>query len=315
MHEYTREFAGLAAAFFWALSALAWSLAGRRVGSVAVTSLRIALAAAILAALHWAILGRPWPQGLDGESLGMLVVSGILGAGMGDLCLFRGLLLLGPRLGMLILSLSPIVSAALACFTPMHEGLGLWSVVGIAMTVGGVVWVVVEPGGRDAWRTSDAHFRQGVLVMLAATVLIAAGYVVSRMGMQSGARFFSGGLPRAGVDPLSASLIRMTSAAAFTWLALPILGRVRSTARALTDRKAMLILTGGTIVGPVIGVWLSMVALQGVAAGVAVALLNVSPVMMILIAWLAYGDRPSFRSLLGTAVAVAGVVILMLRPA
>ena len=295
------ELAALATALLWGVSALAWSLAGRHVGAVPVTCLRITLAAAILSAAHWVALGTPFPTDLSGDALALLAVSGAIGAAAGDLCLFRGLVLIGPRLGMLIMSLAPFLSALIAYVTPLRESLGLGALAGMVLTVGGVAWVVAEPRGRQTWQVLPGHFRQGVLLCVAGAALIACGMVLAKMGMRAGG----------GVDSFSASLVRVAVAAGVTWV---MLGRTAATFRALRHRRAMLVLVGGTVVGPVIGIWLCMESLKLTAeTGVAVALMAISPVMMIPLSYLAYGERPTLRRLAGTVVAVAGVAVLMLR--
>ena len=75
----------------------------------------------------------------------------------------------------------------------------------------------------------------------------------------------------------------------------------------------MLIVLLGTLVGPVLGIWLSMIALEGAKAGVAVALINTSPLILIPIAYFAYGERPTLRTILGTLVAIGGVFLLLLK--
>lgn len=301
---FAGELAGLATAVLWALSALAWSLAGRRIGAVPVTCLRITLAAAILAAAHWALFGAPFPTDLSAEGFWLLAVSGAMGAAFGDLCLFRGLVLIGPRLGMLIMSLAPFLSALLAYFTPLREALGPWALAGIVLTVGGVAWVVAEPRGRQSWQARPEHFRQGVLLSLAAAALIAGGMVLAKMGMRAGG----------GVRPFPAALVRVVAGAGVTWLVVPFLGRLGATARAVRHGRAMAILAGGTIVGPVMGIWLCMEAIRRTAeTGVAVALMGTSPIVMIPLAFVAYRERPTLRALAGTLVAVAGVAVLMLR--
>jgi drug/metabolite transporter (DMT)-like permease len=107
-------------------------------------------------------------------------------------------------------------------------------------------------------------------------------------------------------------MIRVVTAAAATWLFLPLIGRLGNTLAALGDRRAMLTVVGGTIAGPVIGIWLSMVALAGMQSGVAVALINLSPLVLVPIVYFAYGERPSWRTLLGTCIALAGVCLLVM---
>lgn len=312
MSQYFGELIGLLAAFLWAFSAMAWSLSGRRVGSVAVTAIRILLAAVILVLVHWAIYGHPWPSNMHKESLTLLAISGILGAGAGDLCLFKGLLILGPRLGLLILSLSPVLAALMAYCTPMHQTLTVWSLTGILLTVVGIAWVVSDGAGRQAWRTPPEHFLRGVVITLIGTTFIAAGYVTSNWGMKAGPADFFAGQIKTAVAPFSAGMVRVVAATAFIWMVLPFMRCLGSTVKAFADRKSLLIIIGGTIVGPVIGIWLSMIALQGQSTGVASAMLSTAPLMMIPIAFFVYGDKPNARTLVGTAIAIGGIILMTL---
>ena len=299
------EVASLLTALFWSLSAMAWSLAGRRVGSVAVTTIRAGLAAAILALLFRAFHGAWWPAELGGRALACFALSGAVGAGIGDLMLFRSLVLVGPRVGMLILALSPIFAALIAHLPPLRESLGGQAVAGIALTVGGVGWVVAARGRDDAWRPPPGGFGRGVALAVAGTFCVAVGFVLSRMGFaaapeQPGAAF-------------GATYVRVAAATACCLAALPLLGETAGTLRAFRDRRAMAIIGVGTIVGPVIGIWLSLLAIEWAPTGVVTALMSTAPILMIPITWLAYGDRPTLRSLGGAVLAVAGAFLLLLR--
>ncbi len=300
------ELAGLGTALAWGISALAWGLAGRKIGAVSVTCLRITLATVILAGTHWAAFGSPFPTRLAADALWLLVASGAMGAGVGDLCFFRGLVLIGPRLGMLILSFAPFLSALIAFLTPLRESLGPAALTGMVLTVAGVSWVVADRRGRQAWQAPSGRFHHGVLLALAGTCLIAGGYVLAKMGMGAG--------PGGGVAPFSAALVRVAAGTAATWIVIPFLGRLRATLRAVRHGRAMLIVSGGTIIGPVVGIWLSLEALKHTPeTGVAAALIGTSPIVMIPLAYLAYGEKPTFRAVAGTLMAAAGVAVLMLR--
>ena len=299
------EVAALGTALFWSLSTMAWSLAGRRVGSVAVTTIRSALGAVALAALFRTMYGSWWPAALGSKALLLFALSGALGAGVGDLMLFRSYLIIGPRLGMLILALSPIFAALIAWVTPLHETLGLQAIAGIATTVAGVAWVVSARGSEDAWIPSAGGFMLGLLLAIGGTLCVAGGFVLSRMGFAVAAEVREAAF--------GATYVRVAAATLCCLAALPLFGKVRGTLRAFRDRRAMAIIAAGTLVGPILGIWLSMVAIHWSPTGVVTALMSTAPIMMIPITWLAYGDRPTARSLGGTLLAVAGAFLLLLR--
>jgi drug/metabolite transporter (DMT)-like permease len=115
------------------------------------------------------------------------------------------------------------------------------------------------------------------------------------------------------VGPFDGTMLRLAAAGAVTWTYALILGRLGEVGRAVADRKSMGIVVIGTVIGPVVGIWMSMVSLDLLPAGVASALIATSPVFMIPIAYIAYRDRPSLRSLAGTLLAVAGLAVMVVR--
>ncbi len=299
------EIASLLTALFWSLSAMAWSLAGRRVGSVAVTTIRVVLASLLLAVLYRGLGGAWWPAGLGRPALLFFMASGAMGAGLGDLMLFRSFLLIGPRVGMLILALSPIFAALIAWLTPLRETLGGQAVAGIVMTVGGVAWVAGTRGRDTAWSPPPGGFARGIALAVGGTLCVAVGFVLSRMGFAA-----AQAMPGAA---FGATYVRVLAATACCLVALPVLGQTGGTVRALRNRRALGIIALGTLAGPLLGIWLSMLAIQWAPTGVVTALMSTAPILMIPITWLAYGDRPTARSIAGTLLAVAGAFTLLLR--
>ena len=130
------------------------------------------------------------------------------------------------------------------------------------------------------------------------------GLVLSKYGMLNAAD----GAP---LSPLSASLIRMLAAPAFFVIFIALAGRAGAMKRALDDRRGMGMTIVGTVIGPFLGVWVSMVAVANADAGVAATLMSLMPVFVIPVVWLLYGQRTSPRGVLGAAVAILGVAILM----
>ena len=74
----------------------------------------------------------------------------------------------------------------------------------------------------------------------------------------------------------------------------------------------MLILLGGAVVGPFVGVSMFMLALQNCHVGVVTTILATIPVMILPFSVYLYGERVSLRAIGGALVAVAGVALLML---
>ena len=64
------------------------------------------------------------------------------------------------------------------------------------------------------------------------------------------------------------------------------------------------------MLGPVLGVWMSLVAVRALDAGVASTLMGLSPVLVLPIARIVDRERIGWRAAIGAAVAVGGVILL-----
>ena len=70
-----------------------------------------------------------------------------------------------------------------------------------------------------------------------------------------------------------------------------------------------MVVAAGTMSGPVIGIWLSMIALSGIKSGIAVALINTSPLILIPVVYVAYDSRHAIRD--GVLMGIILVLIFL----
>jgi len=81
------------------------------------------------------------------------------------------------------------------------------------------------------------------------------------------------------------------------------------------DRRfAMRMLMIGAVLGPVVGVWCSLVAVDQTAAGTAFTLMSLTPIFMLPLARWIDREKLSWRAIVGAVVAVGGVAILTSQP-
>ncbi|HLU39093.1 MAG TPA: EamA family transporter [Planctomycetota bacterium] len=295
----------LLTALLWACAALAFAAAGRRIGALAVNLLRIPVALVLLGALHAAAFGTLVPANLDAARTGWLALSGVVGLALGDLFYFHALAVLGARVGALLLSTWPVMSASFAALQ-LGELPTAADLLGIAVTLGGVVVVVTARASPAAPAHAFAPHARWLAVGagLVGAAGQAAGMVMSKIGMAAG-----GGAP---VDPLGATLTRMLAALVALWGFAALAGRFDGTRAALRDRRALLLLAAGALFGPTLGVWCSLAALITTSVGVAATLMGTVPVLLLPLTWLLYREPIALRAAAGTACAVAGTAILFL---
>lgn len=274
-----------------------FAAAGRRIGSGTVNHARLWLALLVVTLLHWGVTGLPWPAGAGAERFLWLGLSGVVGYAIGDAMLFEGYVRVGPRLSMLMMTLSPVFSAWLAAFL-LGEWLRAWDWLAIGVTLAGIGLVVVERNGPAGG--APPRYVSGLLCGAGGALGQAGGLLLAKLGL---AGSFS---------PIAANQIRLTAAAVTMGLLAATSGRLARQARQLTDRRALLLIVAAVGFGPVTGVILSLVAVSHAPLGVAATLMSLSPVLLLPLAYVVHGERVTLRAVIGTLVAVGGAAMLFL---
>jgi len=294
------ELAAMGTAFCWSGGSILFSMAGRRIGSYNVNKLRIPIAGIFLTTVLMIRFGTPFPTGINSHTLIYLIMSGIVGLAIGDTLYFRCLFILGPRRGSLMMSLAPVMTALIAFFL-IGERLSLMAIGGIAVTLAGVSWVTTDKKDNIDIDQREGSKAFGVLMGVGGAFGQALGLVLAKEAM--GKTF----------DPMSATLIRMIAATAAIWLVAGVRGEIRKTLKALADKRCLAALSGAAFLGPTIGVWLSLVAVKNTQAGIAATIMSTFPVVVIPLAMIVHKEKPSYRSVLGAIIAVAGVALLFIE--
>jgi drug/metabolite transporter (DMT)-like permease len=292
------ELAALGTACCWTMTALAFESASVRVGSLSVNFIRLAVAAILLTAFGLAVRGLPLPTDAGAGTWAWMSASGLVGFTFGDLCLFRALVLIGARLTMLLTALVPPLTALIG-WLALGERLSGTGLAGMALTVGGVAYVVLERGTSGAAAGDPRARRTGILLGIAAALGQAAGLILSKRGMN-------------GYDAFAATQIRVLAGLlgfAAIFFAVRWWPRVLE---ALSNRPAMARTGLGAVFGPFLGVSLSLIAVSHTAAGVAATIMAIVPVLIIAPSVWLKKEKVTSRAILGAVVAVGGVAMMFL---
>lgn len=295
--NHAGEAAALLTSLCWSLNSVCFMVAGRRVGSASVNLSRLLVAWGTLLLLHLALYGTLFPYQAGGARLGWLGLSGFIGFALGDAVLFEAFVLIGARLAMLLMTLSPIFSTLLA-WAFLGQSLGPAHLAAMAATLGGVAWVVWDGGEGEA----HPHLWRGVLLGMGGALGQSVGLLFSKYGL-------AGAFP-----PLSANLIRVTAGLAALLLYFTVTGRLRGTLGALRDGRAAAFIGLGALTGPVLGVVLSLIAIAKAPMGVAATLMSLSPVLLLPVSHFVFKEKVGRHAVLGTLLALAGAAALFLVP-
>ena len=311
MIERAGELAALSTAACWVVTAVSFELAGKRVGSLSVNLIRLCMATVPLAL--WSAVSRGVALPLDASlhSWGWLSISGLIGFVLGDLCLFRAFVLIGPRLASLIMASVPVWTSLFGLLI-LEEHLAPRELLGVALIVGGIGWAVSQrrpsPNSEAEAELEDpakppktSRFRltdNGIFLAFAGAFGQAGGLVLSKYGMGD-------------YDPFAATQIRVFAGVAGFLVVVTLSGWWPRIGQALRDTKAMVATGVGAIFGPFLGVGLSLVAVQLAPTGVAASLMATTPILLLPVSRIR-GEHIGWAGALGAVFAVAGVALLLL---
>lgn len=295
--NYLGELAALGTSLTFSLGSTFFSLAGRRLGATVVNRARLLLSAIFLICLHWALLGSLLPLAADPHRWLWLGLSGVVGLVLGDIFLFHAFVWIGPRLSMLMMSLAPVI-ATLQAWIFLNEKLEFVQLGGIVLTLLGVAWVVLE---RQGTGSRDHNYTRGILYGLGGAIGQATGLVLAKNGL--GGEF----------SAISGNVIRMLVATVVMWAITLLQRQAGPTLQALSNNRRGLGYTfGGAFFGPIVGVSLSLLAVQQAEVGIASTLMALPPVFLLPISAVVFKERYGWGAVVGTFIAIAGVAILFL---
>ncbi|RKY91107.1 MAG: hypothetical protein DRQ01_08220 [Ignavibacteriae bacterium] len=293
---YLGELSALITAFLWSGTSFAFSNAAKRIGSLQLNVNRIILATIFL---FFIIIIANFNYDLNVEQIKYLALSGFVGLVLGDSFLFKSFQLIGARLGMLLMALVPAFSSILALVF-LEEHLSLISVTGMTITLFGISIVILErsKGSESIFKTNRLGIFYGVLGALGQ----ASGLVLAKFAFEAG-----------NINGFVATFVRLLSAVVIIFPLALLFRRYKNPIKVYTkDTKALWATLVGTILGPVLGITGSLIAIANAQIGIASTLMSTMPIIMLPIVRYYYKEKLTWKAILGALVAVVGVAILFL---
>ncbi|MCR4612547.1 MAG: DMT family transporter [Bacteroidaceae bacterium] len=309
---FVGETIALLVSVVWTVCALFTEGAVRRIGTMPFNVVRMTLTAVLLSLAMWLVVGSPLPSGTNAATWLWLGLSGLVGFVAGDICLFNSYLCIGSRFGQLLMTAAP-VAAAFSGWVLLGETMSPMAVLGmVVVTVGIGMSVLNRGGGNGLHRYALKLPLRGVLYGLGGGVGQGLGLVLSKMGMEAYRENLGDDVANAAaLDflPFTATFIRAVAGLVGYAVVITFLHQWKRVPRGLCDRQGMKFAAGAVITGPVIGVSLSLMATLYTSTGVAQTLMSLSPVLILLPAWLWQRQRVTRWEIVGAVIAVVGAAL------
>lgn len=300
--RYAGELAALGTAVCFASGSNLFTAAGRRMGSHVLNRLRITVALVLLTVALRVMTGAWWPTWATPTALLALSVSGMIGFVFGDAGNFRAMVILGAGRASLLAATAPLFTTALA-WPILHQKPGPLALAGMLLVFFGVGLAITSRSRKQAGQADhkEGSERDGIIAGLLGAFGQATGMVLSKIGL------------RTGIDPLPATVVRVTAAVITIWIIAMMQREVKHTFRAMKDGRATAFMVGGAFMGPFLGVTLALTALHYIEAGVSASITALSPLLAMTLAVRFHGERLTWRALIGAVIAISGVVLLFKR--
>lgn len=290
------ELAALGAALCWTFGALGFEIACKRSSSLAVNWIRLSLGFILICLFALLVRGMVFPTDATPHAWIWLSLSGLVGFTLGDMLLFKSFAVLGARISMLIMSAVPPITALIGWLL-LGEILTPLKLLGMALTITGIILVILERGGKKKHKL--AHPVTGVLMAVGAAAGQSIGLVLSKVGMGE-------------YHPMAATQIRLIAGILGFSIIFTVSRRWTSVGTAVRDGVTLKFSMIGALLGTALGVTLSLVAVQNTLTGVASTIMAIVPVLIIPPAILFMKERVTVKEIIGAFVAVGGVGIMFM---
>ncbi len=292
--SHAGEIAALLVAFFWAITALSFESASKKVGSLPVNFIRLILGLFFLSIFTFITRNRILPVDASVHNWVWLSVSGLIGFVIGDLFLLKSFTIIGSWFAMLIMTLAPPL-AAIFGWLILNETMDGKSITGMLLTIAGIGLAVFRHD-KENRKIKLSKPLKGILFAFIGSLGQALGIVCSKYGMGN-------------YSPFASTQIRIITGIAGFFMIILFSGRMFMLIKTIKNLKVMLAITTGSFFGPFLGVSFSLIAIQKTSAGIASTIMAIVPILIIPPSVLLFKHKITLREVVGTVIGIAGVAL------
>ena len=311
--SYLGEIVAIGTTLSWSIGIFPFTEAARRMGPNQVNHIRLVFAVIFLTALCLIFLPISFTELFSSplqEHWLWFGASGIIGLALGDYFGFTSFVILGPRIGSIFNTLAP-TAALLGGYLLIGERINIIGILGILITIGGVVWLTLSRSGKASMQDHEiGKVGKGVLFGILSALCQGLGVVLANKGFQTQ-------INHADLPFFQATWIRMVSATTILYAFTIVRGKFKEITQPILENKnkGLIYTLGGTLFGPVIGVSSSMLAISLLhnKPSVAQTIFALVPVFVLPLSYLFYREKITIKAVIGALIAISGVIVLIWR--
>ncbi len=295
---------------FWSVGIFPFTEASRRIGAAPVNQYRLLFAWLLISIILLLFTSLNYISIFTNPATNNFIylgLSGIIGFTIGDYFSFRSFAMLGPKLGSLYTTFAP-GAALISGYFILNEKINFTGILGMLVTVGGIAWLSLSRQDKKA--AEQAGFtrnKNGFLYGLAGACCQGLGLVLSKLGMQTNTA--------EQLNTLHAVWIRLLFAFSASFL-LSVFSNsfIKNTIPVIRNSKnALFYMLLGTLLGPIAGVYCSLLAIQKLEVAVAQTIFALLPVVVMPINFFIYKEKITWHAVAACLMAISGVLVLIWR--
>ena len=289
------EFFALFTAISWTFSSLTFGKISKEYDTQVANFLRVTIGTIMVGFV--CLFGSRHlflPTDVTWENLKIISLSGFIGMFLGDLFLFKAYNMIGARVTMLIMALSPII-VSIIDFLFLGVTLYPIQIFAILITCLGIILVIFKTEDK---KISLGFSVKGLFYAFLATLGQSLGVILTKLGSTT-------------YDSLATSQIRLGVAIFFFGAVVLYEGKARETIKMITSKKALSLLLVGTFFS-VFGIAALIEAFKSANASIASTISSTSPIIMIPCSILFYKEKIRKNEIIGAIISVVGLSIFFL---
>ncbi|MDX8335454.1 DMT family transporter [Candidatus Cetobacterium colombiensis] len=282
------ESLALAAAFGWVGSSIFLEKASKETGTISVNLIRLLMAMIFLGIITFFKRGMLLPFDVSREALKFLSISGLFGLFLGDFFLYKAYVTIGPRIVLLIMTLSPIMVSILSFFILKENILGL-QFFGMLLTIAGIMIVILKKKSEKEF--SKLGFVYAILAMLGESF----GIIFTRLGSE-------------GYDSFATIQVRTIPAILAFVIYISLTKKWCNIKEGIVNSRGMIYIVLGTIVAT-LGVTALVESMKYANVGVVSTLASTSPILIIPISIIFFREKVTVIEGVGALISFIGITI------